>query len=167
MPIKLRSPLPSLALLAAVSLVGAPAAAQTVPFGGEGAEPGAPVEVTSETLSLDQAAGTAVFEGSVVIGQGALRVNAPRVEVEYTEDRRISRLTATGGVTIVNGPDAAEGAQAVYDVDAGTIVMTGDVLLTQQATAGGAALSAERMNVDLATGEAVLEGRVRTVLPQN
>ena len=140
--------------------------AQGVPFGGQGAESGAPVEVTADSLSIDQAAGTAVFEGGVVVGQGALRLAAERVEVEYAEGtRRIARLTATGAVTLVSGEDAAEAGQAVYDVDGGEIVLTGDVLLTQGA-ADGAALSAERLRVDLSTGQAELDGRVRTVLPQ-
>ena len=41
---------------------------------------------------------------------------------------------------------------------------TGEVLLTQGGP-GGAALSADRLRVDLGSGRAVLDGRVRTVLP--
>ena len=155
-----------LALCAAALLAPALSArAQDAPFGGIEADPGAPVEVTAETLSIDRATGLAVFEGGVVVGQGDLRLAAERVEVEYAEEsRRIARLTAEGGVTLVAGEDAAEAERAVYDVDGGEIVLSGDVLLTQGE--GGAALSAETLRVDLTTGEAVLEGRVRTVLPQ-
>ena len=140
------------------------AASQAVPFG-DAAASGEPVEVTSETLSIDRDSGRAIFEGEVVVGQGPLRLAAERVEVEYGEDRRIARLLASGGVTLVSGEDAAESQEASYAVDAGEIVMTGEVLLTQGAATGGAALSADRLRVELATGRAELEGRVRTVLP--
>ena len=53
-----------------------------------------------------------------------------------------------------------EAAEADYDLAGRTLTLSGDVLLTQ----GTGALSAERMVVDLATGTARLEGRVRTVL---
>jgi lipopolysaccharide export system protein LptA len=151
-------------LPACLVLWAACAAAQGVPFGG-GAAPGTPVEVAAESLSIDRDSGLAVFEGGVVVGQGPLRLAADRVEVEYGEDRRIVRLRATGAVTLVSGEDAAEAREGTYDVDAGEIVMTGDVLLTQGEAAGGAALSADRLRVELATGRAELEGSVRTVLP--
>ena len=161
-------PIRPLALCAAALFAWTSSApAQDVPFGGVQAEPDAPVEVTAESLSIDRATGLAVFEGGVVVGQGELRLAAERVEVEYAEgSRRIVRLTAEGGVTLVAGEDAAEAQSADYDVEAGEIVLAGDVVLTQGAAAGGAALSAETLRVDLATGEALLEGRVRTVLPQ-
>ena len=143
--------------------------AQGMPFGGAGAEPGAPVEVTADALSIDRATGLAVFEGGVVVGQGSLRLSAERVEVEYTDDRRVARLTASGGVTLVSGQDAAEAERAAYDVEAGEITLTGEVLLTQgsgqDGAQGGVALSADALRVDLATGQARLDGRVRTVLP--
>ncbi len=42
-----------------------------------------PVEITSDRLELDQAAGSAVFTGTVKVGQGTLRLAADRVEVFY------------------------------------------------------------------------------------
>ena len=165
MPTARPRPRPSAALALVLALSTGPACAQGVPFGGAQAEAGAPVEVTSDTLSIDRATGLAVFEGGVVVGQGALRLSAERVEVEYGEGRRVARLTATGGVTLVSGPDAAEAERATYDVEAGEIALTGEVLLTQGEAQGGVALSADELRVDLASGQARLDGRVRTVLP--
>lgn len=123
-----------------------------------------PVEVTAEQLSVDQESGTAVFSGDVLIGQGEMRLSAARVLVVYKEGRAgIERLEATGGVTLVTGPDAAEAERAEYDIDTGVIVMTGDVLLTQ----GESALTAERMIVDLDDGTAQMTGRVKTILQPN
>ena len=119
------------------------------------------VEVTADSLSVDQQSGVAIFTGNVVVGQGTMRLAAGEVRVVYRGDRSgIERLEADGGVTLVSGPDAAEARTARYDLGARTIVMEGDVLLTQ----GPSALSAERMEVDLNTGRALMTGRVKTIL---
>ncbi|WP_236628294.1 LptA/OstA family protein, partial [Sulfitobacter sp. HI0129] len=95
--------------------------------------------------------------GNVLIGQGAMRLTAERVEVVYrAEAEGIAKLEATGGVTLVSGDDAAEADRADYDIDAGTLVMTGNVLLTQ----GGSALSSEQMTIQLEDGTAQMSGRV-------
>ena len=137
------------------------ALAQTT-FGGMRADISAPVEVAADNLEVNQADGSALFTGNVVIGQGEMRLSADRVTVQYAQggQERISSLTASGNVTLVSGPDAAEAAEAVYDVEAGRVDLSGDVLLSQ----GGNVLSGERMSVDLATGAAQVQGRVRSVL---
>jgi len=137
-------------------------AAQTsVAFGGIQQDTSAPVEISADALSVNQTDGSALYTGNVVIGQGEMRLSAPRVLVVYSEERSaIDRLEATGGVTLVNGPDAAEAERADYNIDAGTIEMSGNVLLTQ----GQNALTAERMIVNLDDGTARMAGRVRTVL---
>lgn len=147
----------SLALLA-----GAGGAQGTnITFGGIKQDTSLPVEVTADSLSVDQKSGSATFSGNVLIGQGEMRLSAARVLVVYAEDQsRIKRMEARGGVTLVNGQEAAEADAADYDIDAGTIVMTGNVLLTQ----GASALSAGKMTVDLETGQARMSGRVKTIL---
>ena len=166
----MRMPHVTLLRLAAVAAclglcLAAPGAAQTgIVLGGIEADPQAPVEITSDSLTVDQQSGTAVFTGNVVIGQGELRLAAARVRVVYGEAAgEIARLEASGGVTFVTATEAAEAQEAVYDLQAGRLVLTGEVLLTQ----GQSALSAERMVVDLEAGTAQMEGRVRTVLPQD
>lgn len=151
------------------------AAAQgaTVPFGGAKHDASQPVEITSDKLDLDQAAGTAVFTGTVRVAQGALRLAADRVEVFYDEAAKaggsgsgsgsgsgqVQRMVATGNVTLSNGTEAAEAKQATYEVGAGTIAMQGDVLLTQ----GKNALSSQTLDIDLNAGTAALQGRVQTI----
>ncbi|MGY3438230.1 MULTISPECIES: LptA/OstA family protein [unclassified Marinovum] len=134
-----------------------------VGFGAIQADPDAPVEVTADNLSVNQGDGTALFTGNVVVGQGEMRLSAPRVLVVYTKNRSaISRLEARGGVTLVSGAEAAEGENADYDVDKGIVVMTGNVLLTQ----GGNALTADEMIADLNAGTARMTGRVKSVIQQ-
>ena len=145
-----------------LSLGAAPLAAQTnFAFGAIKADPTLPVEVTADQLDVNQEDGSAEFTGNVLIGQGEMRLSAPRVLVIYSQDsRNIQRMEATGGVTLVNGPDAAEAERADYSIDTGVIVMTGDVLLTQ----GANALTSDRMTVNLTQGTAQMNGRVKTIL---
>ncbi|PXW71918.1 lipopolysaccharide export system protein LptA [Loktanella sp. PT4BL] len=138
--------------------------AQTnINLGGMEVDTSAAVELTADSLSIDQASGTAVFDGNVMIVQGDLRLTAGRVEVIYGADTsEISRLLASEGVTFVTADEAAEAQQADYDIASGLLVMTGDVLLTQ----GPSAISAGQMTINVTDGTATMEGRVRTVLQQ-
>jgi lipopolysaccharide export system protein LptA len=138
--------------------------AQTnINLGGMEVDTSAAVEVTADSLSIDQANGSAVFDGNVMIVQGDLRLTAGRVEVIYGADTsEIARLLASEGVTFVTADEAAEAQQADYDIASGLLVMTGDVLLTQ----GPSAISAGQMTINVTDGTATMEGRVRTVLQQ-
>lgn len=153
--------------VAALMLAGAASVAwaqgATVPFGGFEHDNTLPVEITSDALALDQAAGTAIFTGAVKVGQGALRMAADRLEVFYASDAEgtgaIERMFATGNVTLSNGTEAAESSQASYVVSTGIVEMEGDVLLTQ----GANALASEKLRIDLTAGTGLLEGRVKTI----
>jgi len=148
----------------AMLIFASPLAAQTnINLGGISADPSAPVEVAADNLTVDQDTGTATFTGNVKIGQGDLRLSADSVEVVYAATTgSIARLKASGGVSFATATEAAEAQAADYDIDAGTLVLTGDVLLTQ----GASAIAADRMTVNLTTGNAQMSGRVRTVFQQ-
>lgn len=144
-------------------LLGAGVAqAQQVAFAGLRSDTSAPVEVTADKLSVNQADGSATFTGKVLIVQGPMRLQAAEVRVEYgnAERSRISRLHASGGVTLVSQAEAAEAREAVYDVAQGAVEMTGDVLLTQASNV----LSGQRLTIDLKTGTGQMDGRVRSIL---
>lgn len=125
-----------------------------------------PVEVVADQLDIDQQAGTALFTGNVLISQGELRLSGQRVDVSYaagpTGETQIERVDASGGVTLINGGDAAEAERAVYLISTGEVVMTGDVLLTQ----GANAIAGERLTVNVDGGTGVMEGRVRVIFNQ-
>lgn len=130
-------------------------------FGAAAADPSLPVEVTSETLKVNQEDGSAEFLGNVVVVQGQMRLSADRVLVIYNEDRSgIERLEASDNVLLVSPPDAAEGDWAEYTIDSGVVVMTGNVLLSQ----GPSTISGDRMVANLADGTATMTGRVKTIL---
>lgn len=154
----------ALAAFLAAGAAAALAQGANVPFGIR-QDASLPVEVSADRLSVSQADGSATFSGNVVVGQGEMRLSAAEVRVDYAAGAdgrpgRIVRLIATGGVTLVSGREAAEAREAVYSIDEATVVLTGEVILTQ----GGNVLSADRLLVNLADGTAVVEGRVRTIL---
>lgn len=139
----------------------ATAQSTNVAFGTVKADPTLPVEVTADTLDVNQADGSAEFRGNVKVGQGEMRLSAERLLVIYAEGGQgIQRMEAVGNVVLVNGPDAAQADRADYSIDTGVIVMSGDVLLTQ----GDNALTSEKMTVNLTTGTAQMAGRVKTIL---
>jgi len=152
-----------LAAAAALCCLPGLAGAQGAPvaFGQVQSDRSLPVEVTSDSLSVNQADNTALFTGSVVIAQGGMRLSAPRVRVVYLADRSgIESLQASGGVTLVSGEDAAEATRADYNITTGMIELRGEVLLVQ----GDNAITGDTVVVDTGAGTARVSGRVRTVL---
>ena len=154
--------LAALALGVAVLASAAYGQGATVAFGGIRSDTSQPVEVTADQLAVNQTDGTATFTGNVVVIQGDLRLGATTVRVEYaTDDRtRVERIVASGGVTLVSAAEAAEAKDAVYTVANGQVVMTGDVLLTQN----GGTIAGQKLSVDLKTGTGQMDGRVRTII---
>lgn len=156
-----------LVFIAALGLLPQALLAQSanVALGGVAFDNSAPIEVSADNLSVDQNDGAAVFEGNVIVAQGELRLAAEFIRVEYATDAEgnrtpsIGQVKASGGVTFVNGGDAAEANDAVYTVESGALVLTGDVLVTQ----GPNAITGDRLVVDLDAGTGRMEGRVRTV----
>ncbi|MCA8869687.1 MAG: LptA/OstA family protein [Rhodobacteraceae bacterium] len=135
-----------------------------VSFGASTHDPKLPVEIVADTFTLNQNKGTAVFDGNVVVGQGDMRLSAGNILVEYgaadsTDAGKISRMIATGGVTLVNGDEAAEADRAIYRLSEGIIVLEGNVLVTQ----GQSALSGQEFTINLNDGSARFEGRVKTI----
>ncbi|WP_085835325.1 lipopolysaccharide transport periplasmic protein LptA [Aquimixticola soesokkakensis] len=135
------------------------AQAQQIAFGGLQQDPTAPVEVTADSLAVDQATGLATFSGNVLIGQGEMRMSAAQVVVVYgTTSEEIERLEASGGVTLATPSDAAEADSASYTIASGEVTLTGNVLVTQ----GANTIAAERMVIDLTAGTGRMDGRVKT-----
>ena len=168
MALTLRLTLASLALTAGLA-AALPVLAQgtNLTVSGLQQDTGAPVEVTADSLQVDQAAGSAVFTGNVLIVQGTMRLAAAEVRVTYAkaadgtpDTGTIDSMTATGGVTLATATEAAEAAEAVYSPQTADLVMTGDVLLTQ----GGNSISGQTLTIDLETGAGRMDGRVRTIL---
>lgn len=148
------------ALALGLATFSAEAQQANIAFGGMKQDTSLPVSLDADTLAINNADGTALFTGNVIVAQGEMRLTAGEVQVEYLPDGGgIKTLHATGGVTLINATDAAEAKEAVYTIDSGNVVMTGDVLLTQ----GANAISGQKLVINLKAGTGVMEGRVQTV----
>lgn len=151
-----------LSLVIGLSAATAFAQGAQVPFGTLGAGESQQVEIAADGLSIDQTTKTAVFNGNVVAGMGALRLSADQVEVIYDDEGgagAVKALRASGNVVFVSGSDSAQADSAIYELVAGNVLMEGNVILTQ----GQNALSGQRLRIDLTAGTAQMEGRVQTI----
>ena len=151
----------SLFLATGVAFWAAGAVAQEakIAFGDLNQDTSLPVEVQADQLAVNNADGTAVFSGNVVVTQGEMKLAAGEVQVKYSTDQKeIDQLIASGGVIVTNLGDAAEAKEAVYTIATGQMVLTGDVLLTQ----GPSAMAGQKLTINLKDGTGIMEGRVTT-----
>jgi len=156
--------------VAAVLLLGLGASAafaQPTPmFGGFLAQTADPIEITADTLQLTERDGRDVFEytGNVVARRCEITIRAASLIAIQSAGMTFDRIEATGDVTVNAGAQSATANNAIIDMVGHTIVMTGNVSLTD----GGNRMSGQRFTVDLATGGWRLETtgteRVQTVI---
>lgn len=151
----------SLGLVAALAALAPVAQAQEaqIAFGDLTQDTTLPVEVTADTFAVNNADGTAVFSGGVRVTQGEMVLSAAEVQVNYApEGQAISQLVASGGVSVTNLADTAKADTAIYTIDTGVIVLSGNVLLTQ----GPSSMQGEKLTINLKDGSGIMEGRVTT-----
>ncbi|MBS0564356.1 MAG: LptA/OstA family protein [Proteobacteria bacterium] len=151
-------------LAGCILVLGQAADAQqtAIAFKGLKAGAGQPVEITADSLAVDEQASTATFTGHVLAVQGDLKLSSDSLLAVYVkgEKSRIDTLTATGNVLMSTPTEAAQGAKAVYSLTGRQIEVTGDVVLTQ----GTSVMSGNRLVVDLDAGTGHMDGRVKTLL---
>lgn len=120
-----------------------------------------PVEVSSDSLSVEQDNKQAIFVGNVIAKQGDITMKADKMIVHYTmndaskaanDGSGISHIDAFGNVLFTNPTDAAKGDAAVYDAQKQTLDLTGTVFLTREKNV----LKGTHMHYDLKTSRSVL-----------
>jgi lipopolysaccharide export system protein LptA len=152
-------PLRWVSLLMAAAFASMAFGQQTIAFGDLNQDTSLPVEVQADQLAVNNADGSAVFSGNVLVTQGEMKLAAGEVRVTYASGQTdIKELIATGGVIVTNLGDAAEAREAVYTIESGTIVLSGDVLLAQ----GPSTMAGQKLTINLKDGTGVMEGRVTT-----
>jgi len=154
--------------LALLAIVGS-AHAQIAPGGG-------PIDIGADSLTVDEGARTQTWAGKVEALQGTNRLRADRLTIYHgkAEGGRtggtapsaamgdIERLEAVGNVYFVSPTQVVRGDQATYTQASDTLVVTGDVVLTQ----GQNVLKGSRLVVQVGAGRATMDegpGRVRGV----
>ena len=142
------------ALSAAVLLsLAAPVAAQRAH------NSNAPIDFGADHIELQDKANRAVLSGNVSVKQADMTLNSARMTVAYTGEviggnPQVSRLDASGGVTVRRPDQTAKSQYAIYDLNRRVITMLGAVTLTQ----GGNTVNGGRLTMNLDTGRAVIDG---------
>jgi lipopolysaccharide export system protein LptA len=144
----MRTPLLAVALLAA-----APLAAQTAH------NSNAPIDFGADHIELQDKANRGVLSGNVSVRQAEMTLNSARMTVSYTGQvvggsPQVSRIDASGGVTVRRPDQTAKSQYAIYDLNRRVITMLGAVTLTQ----GGNTVNGGRLTINLDTGRAVVDG---------
>ena len=119
----------------------------------------APIDFGADHIELQDKANRAVLSGNVAVKQAEMTLNAARMTVAYTGEvvggnPQVSRLDASGGVTVRRPDQVARSQYGIYDLNRRVITMLGAVTLTQ----GGNTVNGGRLTMNLDTGRAVIDG---------
>jgi len=86
-----------------------------------------PITITSETLTADNKAHTALFEKSVVAKTTDLTIQADKMLVFYQEDGgEVTKIEATGSVRVLRELRIITSKSAIYYADEEKVVFTGE-----------------------------------------
>ncbi len=146
--------------LAALALLAAlPVSLQAAPMDG-------PVQVTADNGRFEQDAGSGLYSGNVELIQGKRKLYADEMRL-FTKNGDLVRVEATGTpVRMEEGEGLnAHAENLVYDINARTLVLTGDAYIEHQGnTFEGAKVE---YSLDSKRVDASSEGdkRVRLVIP--
>ena len=113
---------------------------------GYGADTG---ELTNTAVSLS---------GRAEITQGATRLRANAIEGVRDASGALTRIEASGEVYYVTPNETIRGDRAIYTVSNATVVVTGDVILTQ----GQNVLTGGSLTYNVDTGQARIQGGAAT-----
>ena len=119
----------------------------------------APIDFGADHIELQDKANRAVLSGNVSVRQAEMNLSATRITVAYTGQvvggsPQVSRLDASGGVTVRRPDQTARSSYAIYDLNRRIITMLGAVSLTQ----GANTVNGGRLTINLDTGRAVIDG---------
>lgn len=119
-------------VLAGLIALAAPhtASAQSLGFGGTGE---GPIQIEADDgIEWQRANQLYLARGNARASQGGVRVEADELIAHYRPnaagENEIYRLDANGNVRILSENETATSDNAVYDIDQGTLVMTGDTV---------------------------------------
>ncbi len=157
--------------VAALCVATGGAQAQIAPGGG-------PIDIAADSLAVDEQARTQTWTGKVEALQNQNRLRADRLVIHHgrsggggqrsgaapaTAMGDIESMEAIGNVYFVSPTQVVRGDRAVYTQASDTLVVTGDVILTQ----GENVLKGSRLVVQVGAGRATMDegsgSRVRGV----
>lgn len=87
--------------------------------------------ISADEMEVDMKAGRAEFKGNVIISDATMTLSCDKMVVVFTKNQKISNVTGEGHVVIVEPENKrkATAEKALYDLQEGTITLTGDPVL--------------------------------------
>ncbi len=95
-----------------------------------------PIDIVSDTLTVNSQKNIAVFKGDVEAQQGTLTLKSDKMKVFYNNDsskenNSLSKIITTGHTHLTVPDKQAKSNNGIYDVDKGIILLQGNVVLTK------------------------------------
>jgi lipopolysaccharide export system protein LptA len=117
----------------------------------------APIALNADRIVVQERANRAILSGNVRVRQGDMTLTAGQIVVAYTGGGAgsVSRMDASGGVTVQRGNETARSSFATYEPNRRVISLTGGITLNQ----GGNTMRGGRLLINLNSGSAVVDGR--------
>ena len=86
-----------------------------------------PINITSETLTADNKAHTALFENNVVAKTTDLTIHSDKMLVYYKEDGgTVTKIESTGNVKVLRESRIITSKSAIYYADEEKVIFTGE-----------------------------------------
>ena len=152
-------------LVVAAVLTGGGEVAAQQPIETSAHDTSLPIQITADSMEVEQEAQRVTFVGAVDVIQGEMRLKADELVVHYrdreaAEQNQIYRIDVAGNVRLATPKESATGDTGFYDVDAGVIELHGHVVLTS----GENVIRGDQARMNLETGQSeVTGGRVEGI----
>lgn len=123
----------------------------------------APINVAAGLMVWQRAAGHAQLNKDAQMRQGPLTLSAQQLAIKFADNGTAENIQADGQVVLLSAagdnsaPRRATARQAFVDLARQTIILTGDVTMTDGADAARQ-LSGARLSLDMVSGRARLTG---------
>ncbi|MCP5381180.1 MAG: OstA family protein [Kordiimonadaceae bacterium] len=119
-----------------------------------------PVDISADRLEVKQKENIALFTGNVVVTQDDMSLVSDRITVFYQGERdennssSISRLDASGNVTLTSPTETIKSTWGVYDFTEKIITLGGNVEFNNS----DGQIKSPRLQVNLTTGQITMDG---------
>ena len=131
-----------------LSLAPTPCQGEEKPFETKG-----PIVINSTSLTADNKAHTALFEGSVTARTDNGTISSDSMLVSYAEGGNVTRIDAKGHVRLVRGDRVITSEEATYFADDEKVIFTGD----PRATEGGNVVSGTKLTYLMKEDRSIVE----------
>jgi lipopolysaccharide export system protein LptA len=133
------------------------------PFGMQFSSGHSPIDIKSDSLSLDYNGKSVLFTGHVRATQATGQLTSNELRVNYGKDfHDVTNMIATGNVRISQGTRWATGDHAVLDQTKHTVVLTGSPVVHD----GPDEITGDRITVFLDSGRSVVDHARAVIFPK-